>query len=71
MEVGKSVGANRVICAMHYPSDIDAGVRLGQAGAEQILQSPAWQQFKLRPDVQAEINAIMAIPANSLPLIVR
>lgn len=71
MEVGKSVGANRVICAMHYPSDIEAGVRLGQAGAEQILQSPAWKQFKLRADVQAEINAIKAIPANSLPLIVR
>jgi acid phosphatase (class A) len=71
MEVGKSVGANRVICAMHYPSDIEAGVRLGQAGAAQILQSSAWKQFKARADVQAEVNAIKAIPANNLPLIVR
>jgi len=71
MEVGKSVGANRVICAMHYPSDIEAGVRLGQAGAEQILQSSAWKHFKARADVQAEVNAIKAIPANNLPLIVR
>jgi len=70
-EVGKSVGANRVICAMHYPSDIEAGVRLGKAGAEQILQSPAWKQFKQQPAVQAEIRAIQAIPAESLPLIVR
>ena len=71
LQVGRSVATNRVSCAMHYPSDIDAGVRLGQAAAAQIQAMPAWQRFIASPAVQAEVSRLRAVPAASLPLIVR
>lgn len=71
MLIGRSVATNRVSCAMHYPSDVEAGVRLGQAAAAQIQAMPAWQQFMASPAVQTEINRLRAIPASSLPVIVR
>lgn len=71
MMIGRAVATNRVSCAMHYPSDIEAGVRLGQAAATQIQAMPAWQRFIASPAVQAEINRLRAIPASSLPVIVR
>lgn len=71
MQIGRAVATNRVSCAMHYPSDIDAGVRLGQAAAAQIQASPAWRQFITHPAVQAEIRRLRAVPAANLPVIVR
>jgi acid phosphatase (class A) len=71
LQIGRAVATNRVSCAMHYPSDIEAGVRLGQAAAAQIQASQAWREFIANPAVQAEIDRLRAVPASSLPVIVR
>lgn len=71
MMIGRSVATNRVSCAMHYPSDIEGGVRLGRAAAAQIQAMPAWQQFIASPAVQAELARLRAVQASSLPVIVR
>jgi acid phosphatase (class A) len=71
MMIGRAVATNRVSCAMHYPTDVEAGVRLGQAAAAQIQAMPAWQQFIASPAVQAELNRLRSVPASDLPVIVR
>lgn len=71
LQISRAVATNRVSCAMHFPSDIDAGVRLGKAAAAQIEASEGWRRFIATPAVQAEINRLRAVPASSLPVIVR
>ena len=71
LDVGSHGGASRTMCGVHYPSDVDAGQRLGRAAAAQILASPAWRAFRREPDVQREIERIRAVPALSLPQLVR
>ena len=68
LAVGLYGGTSRNICGLHYPSDVDAGQRLGEAAALQILKSPQWQQFKQDPGVQKEIEKIRQVPATRLPL---
>ena len=46
MQVGRQGMAARVTCGMHYPSDVEAGQRLAEAAALQIIRSPQWKQFK-------------------------
>jgi acid phosphatase (class A) len=67
LAVGLLGGTSRNICGLHYPSDVDAGQRLGEAAALQILSSPQWQQFKQNPAVQQEIEKIRQVPASRLP----
>ena len=67
LAVGLLGGTSRNICGLHYPSDVDAGQRLGEAAALQILSSPQWQQFKQTPAVQQEIEKIRQVPASRLP----
>jgi acid phosphatase (class A) len=55
------------MCGLHYPSDVDAGQRLGEAAALQILNSPQWQQFKQNPAVLKEIEKIRQVPVSRLP----
>ena len=68
LAVGLLGGTSRNICGLHYPSDVDAGQRLGEAAALQILSSPQWQQFKQNPAVLKEIEKIRQVPASRLPL---
>jgi hypothetical protein len=46
---------------------VEAGQRLGEAAALQILNSPQWQQFKQNPAVQQEIEKIRQVPVSRLP----
>ena len=68
LAVGLYGGTSRNICGLHYPSDVDAGQRLGEAAALQILKSTQWQQFKQMPGVQKEIETIRQVPSSRLPL---
>ncbi|MCX5938592.1 MAG: phosphatase PAP2 family protein [Cyanobium sp. LacPavin_0920_WC12_MAG_62_9] len=67
LAVGLLGGTSRNICGLHYPSDVEAGQRLGEAAALQILNSPQWQQFKQNPAVQQEIEKIRQVPVSRLP----
>lgn len=67
LAVGYQGMAARVTCGMHYPSDVEAGQRLGNAAMQQILLSPQWQNFKL--SVQPEIKALMVSPAAGMPVV--
>ena len=65
--VGSHGGNSRVLCGVHYPSDVQAGQRLGVAAAAQVLASPQWKTFKADPAVIAEVEAIRRVPAAALP----
>jgi acid phosphatase (class A) len=67
LAVGLLGGTSRTVCGLHYPSDVEAGQRLGEATALQILNSPQWQQFKQNPAVQQEIEKIRQVPGSRLP----
>lgn len=43
LEVGRRVGFDRVLAGMHYPSDVLAGQRLGEALAAAMLATPAFR----------------------------
>jgi len=70
-QVGNHGGAARTMCGVHYPSDVEAGLRLGRAAAAQILASPEWRIFRSDPAVQAEIELIRGVPSEALPQLVR
>ena len=65
--VGSHGGNSRVMCGVHYPSDVQAGQRLGVAAAAQVLASPQWKAFKTDPAVIAEVDAIRKVPVSALP----
>ena len=67
LAVGYQGMAARVTCGMHYPSDVEAGQRLGKAAVQQILLSPQWQRFKL--SVQPEVKKLMTPPAAGMPVV--
>jgi acid phosphatase (class A) len=70
LELGRHGGNSRVLCGMHYPSDVEAGQRLGVAAANQLIQSPQWRAFKADPAVQAELDQVRKAPASALPVLV-
>jgi acid phosphatase (class A) len=70
-QVGLQGGANRVLCGVHYPSDVAAGQRLGAEAARQILASPQWRAFRNSPQLQPELGRLRSVPEAQLPLLVR
>jgi hypothetical protein len=40
---GKQIGDDRFIAGIHFPSDVEAGQKLGQAIVEKMLKDPAFQ----------------------------
>lgn len=40
--IGHEIGVSRIVCAMHFPSDVEAGRRLGAAVFEAIASKPAF-----------------------------
>lgn len=70
LAVGRHAGNSRVFCAVHYPSDVEAGQRLGAAAAVQLIQSPQWQAFKRSAELQAELDAVRRVPDAALPELV-
>lgn len=69
--IGAYGGANRVMCGVHYPSDVDAAQRLGRAAAEQIIASPQWRRFRADPGIAAELQQVRDARPEALPLLVR
>lgn len=58
LQVGLTLGQDRVIGGVHYPSDIDASIQLAHALAQSIIAS---ETFKLQVKAaQGEINRIDA-----------
>jgi acid phosphatase (class A) len=58
MQWGDALGANRLVCRVHWASDIAAGRRLGDALFETLATLPAW-----RADVAAAKAELAAAPA--------
>lgn len=71
LTIGAYGGANRVLCGVHYPSDVDAAQRLGRAAAEQIIASPQWRRFRADPGIAAELQQVRNARPEALPLLVR
>jgi len=71
LAVGFHAGASRVMCGVHFPTDVEAGRRLGAASALQIIASPQWQAFRSDPALQKELQLLRSVPQESLPLLVR
>jgi len=69
--IGAYGGANRVMCGVHYPSDVDAAQRLGRAAAAQIIASPQWRSFRADPGIRAELQRVRDARPEALPLLVR
>ena len=70
LAVGRHGGNSRVLCAVHYPSDVEAGQRLGAAAAAQLIRSPQWQAFKRSAALQAELDAVRRVPQSAWPELV-
>lgn len=70
-QLGRQGGANRVLCGVHYPSDVESGQRLGAEAARQIIASPQWRAFREDPALQAELIRLRAVPVQDLPPMLR
>jgi acid phosphatase (class A) len=55
---GLAYGWSRVVCGFHYPTDVEAGRRIGTIVAETLLSKPAFaEQIRIaRKDVQRTIG---------------
>lgn len=42
-EIGRQIGISRMVCGMHYPSDVTDGAALGGAVAQAIMATPAFE----------------------------
>lgn len=69
--MGRQGGANRVLCGVHYPSDVEAGQRFGAEAARQIIASPQWRAFREDPSLQKELLRLRAQGQTALPPMVR
>lgn len=67
--VGQHGATNRVICGMHYPSDVEAGQRFGRAAAAQIIASPQWRRWRQAPAIQSELSQVLQGGPEALPLL--
>lgn len=70
-EMGRHGAANRVMCGVHYPSDVLAAQRFARAAVDQILASPQWQRFRSDPLVQDEVQRVRQARPEALPLLGR
>ena len=53
--IGHEIAMSRVVCGMHYPSDVEAGEALGRTVAREIVASPGFQVDRIA--AQAELAA--------------
>lgn len=71
LDMGRHGAASRVMCGVHYPSDVAAAQRLGRAAAAQIIASPQWRSFRLDPALQVEIQRVNAASPEVLAPLLR
>ncbi len=67
--VGQHGATNRVICGMHYPSDVEAGQRFGRAAAAQIIASSQWRRWRQDPAIRSELGQVLQAHPEALPLL--
>jgi acid phosphatase (class A) len=68
LEVGRQGGFARVNCGVHYPSDVLASHRLGEAISRDVIASPQWQRF--REQSRASLQTLLTPPPAGLPVLV-
>lgn len=56
--IGREIGISRLVCAMHYPSDVAAGEAVGRAVAAEIAATRAFAEDA--PAARAELAAARA-----------
>jgi acid phosphatase (class A) len=63
---GRAIGWSRVVCGVHFPSDVIAGRTLGQALAVEMLANPTFRQewTEVRKEFQAARRRQGAAPAS-------
>lgn len=54
LERADEIAALRVTAGVHFPTDVDAGSKLGNAIADQILASDAWKALRLGTKTERE-----------------
>lgn len=59
--MGRELGVSRAVCAMNWPSDVEDGLRLGQAVYARAMASPAFQ-----PDLEAARAELASARAEGL-----
>jgi acid phosphatase (class A) len=57
LERAKEIGLDRMIAGVHYPSDVEAGTKLGKAIGEKLIASAAFQ--KDAETVRQEIETVL------------
>jgi acid phosphatase (class A) len=68
LEVGRQGGFARVSCGVHYPSDVLASQRLGEAISRDVIASPQWRRF--REQSRASLQTLLTPPPAGLPVLV-
>jgi acid phosphatase (class A) len=68
LEVGRQGGYARSSCGVHYPSDVLASQRLGEAISRDVIDSPQWQRF--REQSRASLQTLLTPPPAGLPVLV-
>lgn len=65
LEIGRQIGLSRLVCAAHYPSDVEAGAALGQAVFEAVAATPAFEAdlAHARPEIEQARAAAETSPA--------
>ena len=56
--IGHEIGISRLICAMHYPSDVEAGEAIGRAVMAEVAMTPSFRADA--EAVRAELGAARA-----------
>ncbi|KAK0341075.1 hypothetical protein LTR94_027895, partial [Friedmanniomyces endolithicus] len=56
--IGHEIGLSRLVCAMHYPSDVAAGEEIGRATASEFGRDPQFLQ-----DIEAARRELQAARA--------
>lgn len=41
--IGRQIGVSRLVCAMHYPTDVAVGEEIGRAIVVEVVQTPTFQ----------------------------
>ncbi|MBX9706470.1 MAG: phosphatase PAP2 family protein [Caulobacteraceae bacterium] len=65
LEIGRQIGVSRMVCGMHYPSDVSDGATLGLGVGQAIIASPGFEAdaTAARVEIDAARSAARTSPA--------